>query len=303
MRFIGTFADQHDAATFVDYLLTLDVSARAERNGEQWELWILDEDRVADAKRELTDFQSNRSDEKYRVAAREAERIRRERVEQALAARRNLIHIPTSGSALMRGRRPVTMMLLFASAAVFLVGEFGKNPDAWLKLRISEWIIPTELFGFPTYALPEVRHGEIWRIFSPILIHFNIWHFVFNMYMLVEFGTLIEGRRGMWVIAGLVALAAVVGNVAQLALFGPDFGGMSGVIYGLFGYLLIKSQFEPELGFRLQTLTVVILGGWLIVCMSGRVGQVANAAHVGGLIAGLVFAAVPIGLRAIRGGS
>src|SRR5512134_1078597 len=98
MRLIGTLSDQHDAATLADYLLTRDIDARAERNADTWELWILDEDRVADAREELSDFQLNKSDPKYAAAVKEADRLRHERVEKALEAKRNLIRLPSSAA-------------------------------------------------------------------------------------------------------------------------------------------------------------------------------------------------------------
>jgi GlpG protein len=299
MRLIGTLADQHDAATFVDYLLTLDVSARAERSGEQWELWILDEDRIGEAKQALTEFTANRGDPKYRAAAAEADQLRRRRVEQALEARRKQMPVPSARLS-SRGRRPVTMMLLFATAAVFLVSEFGRNTKAVHQLYISEWIAPTTVLGRPTFDCPEIRHGEVWRIFSPMLVHLTILHFVFNMFMFVEFGTVIEERRGSIVFAGLVAFTSAVGNLAQLFVAGPSFGGMSGVVYGLFGYLMVKSEYEPHLGFFMQPITMVIMGAWLVAGLTGLVEHVANATHLGGFIAGAVFAGAPILFRAIR---
>lgn len=313
MRLIVTLPDQHDAATFVDYLTTLNVSARAERSGEQWDLWILDEDRVGEAKTELTSFLANRGDDKYRAAVRAADAMRRERVEKALEARRK--QLPMAGAALSRGRRPLTMLLLFASAAVFVMSEFGTKPVPIRKLFVTERTYLTQVAGIPTYDLPEVRRGEVWRIVSPILIHFTILHFVFNMFMLVEMGSVIEGRRGTLVMAGLVLSTAIVGNLAQVvwsavvatlispdeATLGPFFGGMSGVVYGLFGYILVKARYNAEQGFSVAPTTILILGAWLLICMTGYVGRVANAAHLGGLIAGAAFAYVPVVVRSVRG--
>ena len=73
----------------------------------------------------------------------------------------------------------------------------------------------------------------------------------------------------------------------------PAFGGMSGVVYGLFGYVWIKSTFCPEPGFATSQGTVIILLGWLFLCMTGAIGPIANIAHVVGLVVGMAVAYVP----------
>jgi GlpG protein len=71
------------------------------------------------------------------------------------------------------------------------------------------------------------------------------------------------------------------------------FGGMSGVIYALLGYLWIKHRVRPDTCAPLPSGIMVFMVGWLLLCMTGilelAVGiAVANAAHLAGLISGLV---------------
>lgn len=301
MRLAGTFADQHDAATFVDYLLTLGIDAKVERNGDQWDLWVLDEERVAESKTALTAFRENPRDEKYRAAVKEADRLRRERVDKVLAARRNVIAIPRSvGAGLPARRRPITTLLFIASAFVFAMSDFGKKPDVVERLQITEIVRLDDGFVGYDAALPEIRRGEAWRLLTPMFLHFSILHFLGNMFWLFEFGSQIEARRGSFVLATLVVLADVVGNLGQFYWSGPSFGGMSGVNFALFGYVWIKARYEPWSGFMLQQNTVVFMIVWFFLCMAGIVGNVANVVHLGGLVCGVVFAYLPTLFR--RGG-
>ena len=73
----------------------------------------------------------------------------------------------------------------------------------------------------------------------------------------------------------------------------PRFGGLSGVIYGLFGYAWMKMRFAPELGLGLSRETVLIMLVWFFLCLTGVVGNIANVAHASGLILGLVIGATP----------
>ncbi|MDA7859467.1 rhomboid family intramembrane serine protease, partial [Mariniblastus sp.] len=73
------------------------------------------------------------------------------------------------------------------------------------------------------------------------------------------------------------------------------FGGMSGVVYGLFGFIWMKSTYDPNFGYRLSQSTIIILMGWMFFCMLpaemrqgiGFGSNVANWAHGVGLIVGL----------------
>jgi GlpG protein len=156
-----------------------------------------------------------------------------------------------------------------------------------------------------------ILHGEFWRLVTPIFLHFGIWHLLFDMYLLYYLGGAIESRRGAIRYLSLVLVLAVLSNLAQY-FFGrpvmdgsaiklvpsPYFGGMSGVDYGLFGYIWMKARFQPELGLRIDPSTVTLMMAWLILCMTPFAdiiigGGAANGAHVGGLLAGMVIGYIP----------
>jgi GlpG protein len=84
----------------------------------------------------------------------------------------------------------------------------------------------------------------------------------------------------------------------------PDllFGGMSGVNYGLLGYVWMKSRFEPASGIVVHPNTVAFLLAWFFVAMTGLVGPIANVAHAAGLLVGLSIGYAPTLWRSLRGG-
>jgi GlpG protein len=75
--------------------------------------------------------------------------------------------------------------------------------------------------------------------------------------------------------------------------YGPgtlhSFGGLSGVGFAMFGYLWMKGMYEPEQGMILHPNTISTMLIWLVLCMTGLLGPIANAAHVVGLVVGIVF--------------
>jgi GlpG protein len=144
-------------------------------------------------------------------------------------------------------------------------------------------------------GLNPVLHGEVWRLVTPIFLHGGLLHIFFNMSAMTFFGTMIETRRGTLRLAVLVLVAAVLSNLGQYAydLRAYDHArpceGMSGVLYALFGYAWMKGLHEPEQGIILHPNSVMLMIAWLFLCMTGTIGPIGNAAHVAGLIVGVVL--------------
>jgi GlpG protein len=162
----------------------------------------------------------------------------------------------------------------------------GKDREALSGLYISD---PS---NFSEVLLPEVASGQVWRLFTPALMHFSMMHFIFNMMWLFQLGCLIEGRRGTLRFAALVVGSAVISNFAQYYFHGPNFGGMSGVIYALAGYSWILGKHHPASGVGLSPMNMTLMLAWLLICYTGKVGPVANTAHLAGLMVGLVWGGI-----------
>ena len=146
--------------------------------------------------------------------------------------------------------------------------------------------------GFLNKPPAEVlKTWQIWRYVTPIFIHFNALHILFNMSWLRTLGNAIEFVRGTRRFLGLVLFVAVVSNVAQFIWSGPAFGGMSGVDFGLIGYIWMKGKTQPQYGLALPQQQVVMSMLWMLLCIGGAFGPIANAAHVGGFLAGIVIGA------------
>ena len=119
-------------------------------------------------------------------------------------------------------------------------------------------------------------------------------HLLFNMYWTFILGRMIETRRGTLKIGLMVLVIAVASNIGQFLAVSPSFGGMSGVVFGLFGYVWMKTRFEPELGMFLSQLTIMIMIAFFFICMTGIVGNIANWAHGVGLVVGVLLGYAPI---------
>ena len=184
---------------------------------------------------------------------------------------------------------PVTLALILLSIGGFLLIYLGA-PVAWL--------------GYLTFTPFQVAGGDLvfssidgqyWRLITPVFLHFGWLHIVFNSLWLWELGAKIERVMGHLDMVLLFLVIALVSNGSQFAFGGPGlFGGMSGVVYGLLGFSWVAPLLQPRWLIRPSSTIMLFMVGWLVACMVGLVegmgfGAIANAAHLGGLLCGLVL--------------
>lgn len=186
---------------------------------------------------------------------------------------------------------PVTALILLLCLIVGGVTLLGDNLDTLRWLTFLEFRVAGEYIQFTPLA-DSLAAGQWWRLVTPILIHFGILHLAMNGMWYWELGRRIEIRQGSINLLGLTLLFGLVSNYAQYYFSGPTlFGGLSGVLYGLLGHCWIYQWLSPNPAYRLPRGVLVMMLVWLLLCMSGLIsmigfGEIANAAHVGGLLVG-----------------
>jgi GlpG protein len=212
--------------------------------------------------------------------------------------------VRTSWGAPRQWAQPFSVVLILGSllaAAATRLGDdlFGPAMNA-LRIQSIRLIDADQGLVDEPPALTDVRRGQVWRLVTPMFVHFGVIHLVFNMIWVFDLGGQVERARGSLFLIGLVVVSAIISNLAEYAWSGPYFGGMSGVVYALFGYVWIKGKYEPHLGMGVSQQTVLIMMVWLVICMIGLIGAIANAAHLVGLGVGVALAYAPIELRKMR---
>jgi len=305
MRQIATLPDGNQAQSLADFLLTLHINTRLDHEAEGWALWVCDEDKVAQAHQELDAFLRAPTDPRYTVAHRTATVLRQEEDRQEEEYRQRQADLREKMTNPAHGGRRVTTALIFASILVAVVTQFGEKPEMNRYFTITNY----DPKNLTTLTLPQqLATGEVWRLITPIFLHYGMIHLLFNMIWLATFGSQIELSRGPWKFLGLVLLIAVLSNLGQYYIgniswqpglrwtFNPDprFGGMSGVVYGLFGYIWMKTRYDSEMGIYVDPSTVAILIGWFFLCMTPLIGHVANVAHAVGLLVGMAVGIAPL---------
>ncbi len=188
-------------------------------------------------------------------------------------------------------RVPVTLItLLLGVLGFFLVSYWPDNVHllTFVNFTLSDdglQFVPVE----KTFAT-----GEYWRFITPAFLHFGIFHLVFNVLWLWEFGRRVELLSGRLAYLVLMLALASGSNAGQYVWDGPVlFGGLSGVVYGLVGYVWIRNRIAPNPLLNVQPGIIYMLIAWLLICLFGVVdllmsGGVANGAHVCGLLIGML---------------
>ncbi len=293
MRAIGDVRDRAAAEEFQDILCAHGIPAEIERGEkEAWLIWVKSEDDCPRAVEMLGWYRENPKDPRFRDAREQAQAVRRQASEdQANYERR--IHQVCKSFANLKGYSfgPLTYALIFISAVVFVLTRFGTEFDSVDSLWFSNYFSLGPLLE-RVWNVPELRQGELWRLLTPIFIHMGVLHIFFNMLWLADLGSMIESRQSTFLLARLVLLLGIVSNMVQYTVTGSGaFGGMSGVVYGLIGYMWMRGKYDPACGLRLHPQTVITSMIWFFACFVPQAvgASVANGAHAGGLVFGMIW--------------
>ena len=184
-------------------------------------------------------------------------------------------------------RAPLTRTLLIAIAAVFVA-------DMATRLLLERAILVE--YG-ASWAAP-VLAGQVWRLATAMFLHAGVLHLLVNGWALYQLGGLVEVLFGSARLAAIYFTAGLAGSLASVAwdlVSGnavPSVGA-SGAIFGLLGFLIAfllrhRDRLRPEA--RSLLLQLVFWAGINIV-FGFTVDMIDNAAHLGGLAAGLAIGA------------
>lgn len=284
MTLLVEFEHPRAAYAFADYLLVQGHGCRVAQVEQAWHLSLDSEASEPFARQALQEFLENPGAEKYRLASwqlsQSGDSALKRPGRQALSD-----SYPRSGASILsnwHNTADFTRLVVMACVLVFAITIFGSDPN---MLR--------PLFFFNDWQ-EMLQLSQSWRWVTPTLLHFGWLHFTFNMLWWWTLGDVIEKQQGTARITWIFLATAIVPNLAQFMESGFMFGGLSGVVYGLLGYLWIYGRVRPSYPIQISPVLIYMMVGWLLVGFSGAldtiVGPMANQAHLFGLLTGMVLA-------------
>jgi len=159
--------------------------------------------------------------------------------------------------------------------------------------------------GVPLFE--KIRHGEVWRLVSPILLHGDILHLFFNMIWLLILGSQIEARLGRSRFLLFILMTAALSNTAQYLVSGPNFIGFSGIVCGMAFFIHRRQALAPWEGYLMSTGTfqfiLFFIGSLFVLSSISFILEffaiasfpiaIANTAHIFGAVAGWLLGSLP----------
>jgi len=336
MRLVGELSNEEQARRFSAWLLTQSIDSHVDQADDVFEVWIKDEDAFEKARDHLVKFRESPNSDEYKSALGTAAKIEKQKQAKVKQYQKNIKQGVQKRSVFEVA--PLTMAMIGISVLIAILTNFGSvehadravsralqfvSVDSPTDELIDDYITSPDKMSV---RLSSLSRGEFWRAVSPIFIHYGAFHIVFNMFWLIYFGRMIEQRYGTFRMFMIVVFTAIFSNALQslvpqnvggsiphlvdeASLLISRCGGMSGVNYGLFGFVWIRFLYDRSSGFFLSQTTIVLMLGWLVFCIvspnftsiDGSSGSVANWAHGGGLVMGMLLGLSPLGKAFKRG--
>ena len=193
------------------------------------------------------------------------------------------LHIPIIITAVL-----IAFLSNFSSVIAFL------EPLTFTQINITN----LGYFSMLSFDQTYIENNQWWRLISPIFLHFSFAHLAFNCLWIYILGEKIERIDGSLIFISLVIFTAISSNSLQFFWNGSSlFGGLSGVIYGLIGFCMIIEMDSSRDIYDIPPGLYMFMVIWMILGFLGLLelfgfGSVANFAHLGGLVSGIIFAMI-----------
>lgn len=270
------FQEHRAALALSDYLKTIGIHNTIEIEPNRFALILHDQQLVARAKQELDSFLRNPQDARYWQSSWQTGQIIQQPLDQQSMGLGDVFK-----NLWARGG---VLTLIVSMVCVLIYILFMANPNV--------------VFAALSYP-QDIKHTtEYWRLLTPVFIHFSVAHLIFNVIWWWDLAGLIERKQSKMQLLGVFLATALLSNLGQSLAFGNanNFGGLSGVVYGLLGYVWLYPVANPKVEFRLHPAVAIFMIGWLLVGYTGVldniVGKMANEAHLIGLLTGVILGAI-----------
>ncbi|HEU5397127.1 MAG TPA: rhomboid family intramembrane serine protease [Verrucomicrobiae bacterium] len=188
-------------------------------------------------------------------------------------------------------RVPFTVVILIVNALVFVAQMVG-------------WHLPDGAMFEDVYfalSLEGLKNGYLWQLLTFQFMHVNIWHLLFNSLAIFFFGRPVEQALGSGRFLALYFLSGTVGGLVQMlfalipAFDGAVVGASAGASGLIAAFALLNWHERFTLLFYFIPITMkgrTLLWASLALALVGLVtprNGIANGAHLGGILAGVLF--------------
>lgn len=162
---------------------------------------------------------------------------------------------------------------------------------AYIASVLGWWRETYSALRFYSQLSFDAFFAEPHRLIGPALFHFSLLHIAFNTMWWWQLGGSVERLLGKATLVTLFLLSALISNLGQFLVSGPNFGGLSGVVYALVGFVWWYGWLNPKQQLMLPKSLVGFMLFWLLLGFTDLLPmEMANTAHLLGLITGCAMA-------------
>lgn len=266
MKQLLVINDARLAQSLADYLSSRGMHCELTQSEVGITVWLADESRSGEAEPEVKRFLKEPYHPRYAEASWQSG-TPNSRIDYSAG------HHSLTAHFLMQAG-PVTLLVMALCTCLFILQLIGLNLYASLSFHQD---------------ISQLSGWQIWRFVTPAFLHFSALHLIFNLMWWWYLAGLVERQLGTSKLLTLLLVGAVIPNLLEFLLSGPDFGGLSAVVNTLVGYCWIVGRMKPEGEVKLQDGIFIFMVVWLAIGFSGVLGNnLANAAHLSGLAIGLL---------------
>jgi GlpG protein len=188
----------------------------------------------------------------------------------------------------------IFIWLIAFACLVSFYSSFGSKLNLIEPIFFNKFLISFNQIQFYDFQTTYLLSNEWWRLVTPMFIHFSPTHLIFNSLWIYILGREIEQLDGKIIFIFLILFTSASSNYLQYSFSGPSlFGGLSGVVYGLLGYCFVSETFLRINKFSFPPAIYIFMFVWLLIGFTGFLdllgfGKIANFAHLGGLLSGIL---------------
>ncbi|MFI8417306.1 rhomboid family intramembrane serine protease GlpG [Serratia sp. NPDC078593] len=254
------------AQAFVDYMATQGITLEVQHTQDAAEIWLADDSHLEQVQHELQQFMLDPLNRRYQAASWQTGHTGTEMPYEQVS----YLHIIRSKAG------PLTLSVMALCILIYILMQvLGDN-------TVMYWL---------SWPQNSDQYAQLWRWISHAFLHFSLLHITFNLLWWWYLGGPMEKRLGAGKLFVLAVVSAFFSGWAQSLFSGAFFGGLSGVVYALMGYCWLSGERAPERGLMLPRGLMAFSVLWLVAGYFDVLGMsIANAAHVAGLVLGLLMA-------------
>ena len=189
------------------------------------------------------------------------------------------------------GINAVVMLISILSGGTAAVAGGGLGGLLGGGTPLTEWgaVLGSAVYGPAGDVVPHgIAHGEWYRLFTAMFLHYGVLHLLLNMYALWILGRELERVLGPLRFIGLYVLAGIGGNVAAYLFSAPNSmtAGASTAVFGLMaGIFVVLKRLKLSVAPILPIIVINVIFTFVI-------SNISVAGHLGGMVVGAVVAAI-----------